>query len=61
MRPRVPPQRRHTRPDAEEAQMASKRKVGNLLGLTVLSYLSQPMHPYEAGAAARAHRLSPDG
>jgi DNA-binding PadR family transcriptional regulator len=30
--------------------MAKKRKVGNLLALAVLSYLTQrPMHPYELG------------
>jgi DNA-binding PadR family transcriptional regulator len=34
--------------------MATKRKVGNLLGLAVLSYLSQrPMHPYELGRTLR--------
>src|SRR6266702_7318595 len=36
--------------------MASKRKVGNLLALAVLSYLSQqPMHPYELGRTLREH------
>jgi DNA-binding PadR family transcriptional regulator len=39
-----------------EAQMAKKRKVGNLLALAVLSYLSQrPMHPYELGRTLREH------
>ncbi len=34
--------------------MAGKRKVGNLLALAVLSYLSQrPMHPYELGRTLR--------
>jgi DNA-binding PadR family transcriptional regulator len=34
--------------------MASKRKVGNLLALAVLSYLRrQPMHPYELGRHLR--------
>ncbi len=34
--------------------MASKRKVGNLLALAVLSYLTQrPMHPYELGRTLR--------
>src|SRR3712207_3722346 len=34
--------------------MAQKRKVGNLLGLAVLSYLvREPMHPYELGRALR--------
>lgn len=34
--------------------MADKRKVGNLLGLAVLSYLSQrPMHPYELSRTLR--------
>jgi DNA-binding PadR family transcriptional regulator len=33
-----------------------KRKVGNLLALAVLSYLSQrPMHPYELGRTLREH------
>src|ERR687893_3270014 len=32
------------------------RKVGNLLALAVLSYLSQaPMHPYELGRTLREH------
>lgn len=36
--------------------MASKRKVGNLLALAVLSYLSQqPMHPYELSRTLREH------
>jgi len=36
--------------------MTGKRKVGNLLGLAVLSYLSQqPMHPYELGRTLREH------
>ena len=36
--------------------MAEKRKVGNLLALAVLSYLSQqPMHPYELARTLRAH------
>lgn len=36
--------------------MARKRKVGNLLALAVLSYLSQrPMHPYELGRTLRDH------
>ncbi|GAA4211877.1 PadR family transcriptional regulator [Actinocatenispora rupis] len=34
--------------------MATKRKVGNLLALAVLSYLSQrPMHPYELSRTLR--------
>jgi DNA-binding PadR family transcriptional regulator len=34
--------------------MAEKRKVGNLLGLAVLSYLTAgPMHPYELGRVLR--------
>jgi DNA-binding PadR family transcriptional regulator len=34
----------------------AKRAVGNLLGLAVLSYLSQrPMHPYELSRAMRDH------
>src|SRR5258707_8702781 len=34
--------------------MATKRKVGNLLALAVLSYLTQrPMHPYELGRTLR--------
>lgn len=33
-----------------------KRKVGNLLALAVMSYLSQqPMHPYELGRTLREH------
>ena len=37
--------------------MATKRReVGNLLGLAVLSYLTQrPMHPYELGRTLREH------
>ncbi len=36
--------------------MAKKRKVGNLLALAVLSYLTQgPMHPYELGRTLRDH------
>ena len=36
--------------------MANKRKVGNLLALAVLSYLTQgPMHPYELGRTLRDH------
>jgi DNA-binding PadR family transcriptional regulator len=36
--------------------MAGKRKVANLLGLAVLSYLSQqPMHPYALARALREH------
>ncbi|XVV01177.1 PadR family transcriptional regulator [Actinosynnema sp. CA-248983] len=36
--------------------MASKRKVGNLLGLAVLSYLvRQPAHPYELSRMLREH------
>lgn len=36
--------------------MTGKRKVTNLLGLAVLSYLSQePMHPYALGRALREH------
>jgi DNA-binding PadR family transcriptional regulator len=36
--------------------MTGKRKVGNLLALAVLSYLSQqPMHPYELGRNLREH------
>ena len=36
--------------------MAKKRKVGNLLALAVLSYLSQrPMHPYEMSRTLREH------
>jgi DNA-binding PadR family transcriptional regulator len=39
-----------------EEQMAERRKVGNLLALAVLSYLSQrPMHPYELGRTLRDH------
>lgn len=36
--------------------MTDKRKVGNLLGLAVMSYLSQqPMHPYELARTLREH------
>jgi DNA-binding PadR family transcriptional regulator len=36
--------------------MAKKRKVGNLLALAVLSYLSRaPMHPYELSRMLRDH------
>jgi DNA-binding PadR family transcriptional regulator len=36
--------------------MAGSRKIGNLLGLAVLSYLSQqPMHPYALGRTLREH------
>jgi len=36
--------------------MTQKRKVGNLLALAVLSYLSQrPMHPYELSRTLREH------
>jgi DNA-binding PadR family transcriptional regulator len=36
--------------------MAKKRKVGNLLALAVLSYLTQrPMHPYELGRTLLEH------
>ncbi|MGH3209929.1 MAG: PadR family transcriptional regulator [Trebonia sp.] len=36
--------------------MTSKRKVGNLLALAVLSCLTQqPMHPYELGRTLREH------
>ena len=36
--------------------MAKRRKVGNLLALAVLSYLSQqPMHPYELSRTLREH------
>ena len=36
--------------------MSKKRKVGNLLALAVLSYLTQrPMHPYELGRTLRDH------
>jgi DNA-binding PadR family transcriptional regulator len=35
-------------------RMAKRRKVGNLLALAVLSYLTQrPMHPYELGRTLR--------
>jgi DNA-binding PadR family transcriptional regulator len=36
--------------------VAKRRKVGNLLALAVLSYLTQrPMHPYELGRTLREH------
>jgi DNA-binding PadR family transcriptional regulator len=36
--------------------MATRRKVGNLLALAVLSYLTQrPMHPYELARTLREH------
>ena len=36
--------------------MAKRRKVNNLLGLAVLSYLTRgPMHPYEMSRALRDH------
>src|SRR5919112_6062061 len=36
--------------------MTTRRKVGNLLALAVLSYLSRrPMHPYELGRTLREH------
>jgi DNA-binding PadR family transcriptional regulator len=36
--------------------MAERRKVGNLLALAVLSYLTQqPMHPYQLGRTLRDH------
>ncbi|ADP81820.1 PadR family transcriptional regulator [Pseudofrankia inefficax] len=36
--------------------MAARRKVGNLLGLAVLAYLSRaPMHPYELSRTLRDH------
>src|SRR6516165_12741591 len=39
-----------------DGQMASKRKVSNLLALAVMSYLSQrPMHPYELGRTLSEH------
>jgi DNA-binding PadR family transcriptional regulator len=42
--------------NTEEDQMTGKHKVGNLLALAVLSYLSQqPMHPYELGRSLREH------
>jgi len=54
--------RRHTPVTVErhtpvtDGLMASKRKVGNLLALAVMSYLSQqPMHPYELGRTLREH------
>jgi DNA-binding PadR family transcriptional regulator len=45
---------RHT--TVTDGLMASTRKVGNLLALAVMSYLSQqPMHPYELGRTLREH------
>jgi len=45
---------RHT--PVTDGLMASKHKVGNLLALAVMSYLSQqPMHPYELGRTLREH------
>ena len=39
-----------------DTQRTGKRKVGNLLALAVLSYLTQrPMHPYELGRTLREH------
>ncbi len=36
--------------------MAARRKVGNLLALAVLAYLTRgPMHPYEMGRTLREH------
>lgn len=36
--------------------MTTRRKVGNLLALAVLSYLArEPMHPYELGRTLRDH------
>src|SRR5262249_34271604 len=36
--------------------MATRRKLGNLLALAVMSYLSQrPMHPYELSRTLREH------
>ena len=36
--------------------MEQKRKIGNLLALAVMSYLSRhPMHPYELGRTLRDH------
>jgi DNA-binding PadR family transcriptional regulator len=36
--------------------LAARRKVGNLLGLAVLAYLSRaPMHPYELSRTLRDH------
>jgi DNA-binding PadR family transcriptional regulator len=36
--------------------MATRRKVGNLLALAVLAYLTQqPMHPYQLGRLLRDH------
>jgi DNA-binding PadR family transcriptional regulator len=39
-----------------EIGLAARRKVGNLLGLAVLAYLSKaPMHPYELSRTLREH------
>jgi DNA-binding PadR family transcriptional regulator len=39
-----------------EGQIPKRRKVGNLLALAVLSYLTQgPKHPYELGRSLRDH------
>src|SRR5438105_3013087 len=39
-----------------EWQTGKRRKVGNLLALAVLSYLTtKPMHPYELGRTLRDH------
>jgi DNA-binding PadR family transcriptional regulator len=41
---------------SREEHVVRKRKVGNLLALAVLAYLSrQPMHPYELGRTLREH------
>src|ERR1022692_3228366 len=38
------------------ARMGGRRKVGNLLGVAVLSYLTRaPMHPYEMSRTLRDH------
>src|SRR5262245_39601319 len=43
-------------PAGMDGLMARKRKVGNLLALAVMSYLSQqPMHPYELSRTLREH------
>jgi DNA-binding PadR family transcriptional regulator len=40
----------------DDEHITTRRKVGNLLGLAVLSYLTQgPMHPYELGRTLRDH------
>src|SRR5215475_9890701 len=50
----VPPLAAH--PIGTDGLMARKRKVGNLLALAVMSYLSQqPMHPYELGRTLSEH------